>query len=115
MKNVITRYAIMVKHDLDKLLTARFITPVEEAIWLSPIVVVPKKNGKLCIYIDFKRLNAATEKDPYLLPFMEEVLDMVARHKVYSFLDRFSSYHQIMITPKDRYKTTFITKWGAFV
>jgi hypothetical protein len=86
-------YAIMVKHDLDKLLTARFITLVEEAIWLSPIVVVPKKNGKLCIYIDFKRLNATTKKDPYPLPFMDEVLDLVAKHEVYSFLDKFSNYH----------------------
>jgi hypothetical protein len=62
---------------------------VEEATWLSPIVVVPKKNGKLCICVDFQKLNAATKKDLYPLPFMEEALDMVARHKVYSFLDRF--------------------------
>jgi hypothetical protein len=45
------------------------------------------------IYVDFRRLNVATKKDPYPLPFMEEVLDMVARHEVYSFFDGFFSYH----------------------
>jgi hypothetical protein len=42
------------------------------------------------------------KKDPYLLPFMEEVLDMVARHEIYLFLDDFSSYHQIMIALEDK-------------
>jgi hypothetical protein len=69
---------------MDKLLITRFIVPMEEATWLSP-----KKNGKLCICIDFKKLNATTKKNPYPLPFME-VLDMVTKHEVYSFLDGFS-------------------------
>ncbi len=46
---------------------------------------------------------------------MQEVLDVVAKHKIYSFLDKFFSYHQIMITLKDKYKTTFIIKWGIFM
>jgi len=62
-------YAVIVKQDLDKLLLARFITL---------IVVVPKKNGKLRICVDFRKLNVASKKDPYPLPFMEKVLDMVA-------------------------------------
>jgi hypothetical protein len=106
-------YAQAVKADLDKLLQAGFIEPVDQATWLSPIVVVPK-NGKLRMCIDFRRLNTATKKDPYSLPFTDEVLDSVAGHKMYSFLDGFSGYHQIKINPEDRHKTTFITDWGAF-
>jgi hypothetical protein len=49
-----------------------FIKLVEEATWLSSIVVVPKKNGKLKIYVDFRKLNATTKKDPYPLPFTNE-------------------------------------------
>jgi hypothetical protein len=60
---------------------------MEEATWLSPIMVVPKKNDKLQICVDFCKLNVATKKDPYPLPFTEVVLDMVASHEVYSFLD----------------------------
>jgi hypothetical protein len=48
-----------------------------------------KKNGKLKICVDFKKLNAATKKDPYLLPFMDEVINIVAGHEVYTFLDGF--------------------------
>jgi hypothetical protein len=38
---------------------------VEEATWLSPIMVIPKKNGKLAIYGDFRKLNVTTKKDPF--------------------------------------------------
>jgi hypothetical protein len=67
-------------------------------------VVVPRKNGKLKIYIDFKKLNVATKKDPYPLPFINKVLNTLARYETYSFLDRYSRYHHISIVPKDKYK-----------
>jgi len=56
------------------LLAIGFIQYVKGATWFSPIVVVPIKNGKLKIYIDFIKLNAATKKNPYHLPFTNEVL-----------------------------------------
>jgi hypothetical protein len=61
-------YVAIVKQNIDKLLVVAFIKSVKEAIWLFPIMVVPKKNGKLRIYVDFKKLNVVTKKDPYLLP-----------------------------------------------
>jgi hypothetical protein len=70
-----------------------FIIPMEEATWLSPIVVVSKKNQKLRICMDFRKLNVAKKNEPYPLPFMEEILDMVLGHEVYSFLDGFLGYH----------------------
>jgi hypothetical protein len=82
---------------------------------LSPIIIVPQKNGKLKIYIDLKKLNAATKKDPYPLPFTDEVLNTIARYEAYSFLDGYSRYHQISIAPKDKYKITFVTNLGAFI
>jgi hypothetical protein len=62
-------YATIVKQDLDKLLNVGFIALVEEVSWISPIVIVSKKNGKLMIYMDFQQFNATTKKDPYPLPF----------------------------------------------
>jgi hypothetical protein len=70
-------YVTTSKQDIDKLLATGFIQFVGEATWLSPIVVVPKKNGKLKIYIDFLKLNTTTKKDPYPLPFTYEVLNIV--------------------------------------
>ncbi len=67
-----SNYVTKVKQDVDKLLVAGFIEYVE-VTWLSPIVVVPKKNGKLKICTDFRKLNATTKKDPYPLPLTYEV------------------------------------------
>jgi nucleosome binding factor SPN SPT16 subunit len=97
------------------LLAVGFIKPIEETIWLSPIVVMPKKNGKLKIYVDFRKLNVVMKKYPYPLPFINEVINIIARHEVYTFLDGFFGYHQISRALEDQYKTAFITDWGAFV
>jgi hypothetical protein len=73
------------------------------------------KNGKLKICVDFRKFNATTKKDPYLLPFINEVINTIVKHEVYTFLDGFSGYHQISIVPKNQYKTAFDTNWGVFV
>ncbi len=75
-------------------------------------MVIPEKNGQFKIYVDFKKLNVATKKDPYPLPFTNEVLNIIVGHDVYSFLD---GYHQISIALKDIYKTTFVTDYGTFI
>jgi hypothetical protein len=83
-------YVTIVKQDIDKLLVVGFIQLVEEATWLSPIVVAPKKNDKLRICRDFKKLNVAMKKDPYPLPFTNEMLNTIAGYEAYSFLDGYS-------------------------
>jgi len=86
-------YATIVKHDINKLLTLGFIKHVEDATWLFPIVVVCKKSGKLKICVDFRKFNVAIKKYPYSLHFINEVINIVAKHEVYMFLDSFSRYH----------------------
>ncbi len=68
------------------MLVVGFIQSIEEATWLSHIVVIPKKNGKQKIYIDFKKLNAATKKDPYVLPFTNEMLNTIVGYEAHFFL-----------------------------
>jgi hypothetical protein len=102
-------YVTVVKQEIDKLLAIGFIEFVKEATWLSPIVIVPKKNDKMKTCIDFRKLNATTKKDPYPLPFTYEVLNTVARYEAYYFFDGYLGYHQISIALNDRYKTTFVT------
>jgi len=86
-------YVTIVKHDVDKLHVVGFIKLVEEATWLSPMAIVPKKNGKLRICVDFRKLNVVTKKDPYSLLFMDEVINIVTGHEVYTFLDKFLRYY----------------------
>ncbi len=67
----------MIQEYLDHLLEVRFITLIGLMNWLSPIMIVPQKNGKLCICVDYRQLNFLTKKDPYPFPFSEEVIDLV--------------------------------------
>ncbi len=76
---------------------------------------MPKKNKKLRICVDFRKHNATTKKDAYFYLFSIEVINIVARHKVYKFLNGFYGYHNISITPKDQYKTAFVTNSRVFV
>jgi hypothetical protein len=78
-------YALRVREDLDKLLDTRFIYLIETIQWLSPLGIVSKKNGKLRICVDYQKLNAQTKKDPFPLPFLDLVLDSMAKHEMYSF------------------------------
>ena len=57
--------------------------------------------------IDYKNLNAITRKDHFPLPFLDQVLERVAGHKYYCFLDGYSGYYQIEIALEDQEKTTF--------
>lgn len=51
--------------------------------------------------VDFKPLNEKTQKDPYPLPFIDEILDSLAIFEKYSVCDGFSRYFQRLIAPKD--------------
>ncbi|KAL3697673.1 hypothetical protein R1sor_011749 [Riccia sorocarpa] len=102
------KYSLMVKDEIDKYLKADIIYPVLSSEWVSPIVIVPKKNGKIRVCQDFKK------KDHHPLPFIDQVLDQVSGHECYSFLDGFSGYNQVSIREEDQNKTTFTTEWGTF-
>jgi hypothetical protein len=85
----------IVKEELQKLLRANLIYPISDSQWVSPLVIVPKKNGKWRICVDFRELNKATHRDYFPLPFIDQVLDTLSGKKYFSFLDGFSGYNQI--------------------
>ena len=95
------KYEMIVKDEIDKLLNAGFIYEIKHTKWVSLIVIVMKKNGKIWVCLDLKKVNAATVRDHYPLPFTEHVLERVVGHEAYSFLDGFSGYNQVSIDPKD--------------
>jgi hypothetical protein len=72
----------IVKEDLQKLLNVRFIYPISDSKWASPLVVVPKKvTGKWRICVDLWEPNKATLKDCFSLPFIDQVLDSLSGKK----------------------------------
>ena len=89
--------------------------------------MVPKKGGIIVIrneedelittrrvYIDYKKLNTSTRKDHYPLPFIDQMLDRLAKHPHYYFLYGYSSYNKIVIALEDQEKTTFTCPYGTY-
>jgi hypothetical protein len=108
------KYKEKVKQELDKMLEAGVIFPVEESEWISPMVIQPKKLGEIRICLDLRGLNVACVHNPFPTPFTDEVLENVGGKEVYSFIDGFSGYHQVRIVEEDKTKTTFAIEWGCF-
>ncbi|GKA01104.1 reverse transcriptase domain-containing protein [Tanacetum coccineum] len=122
----------VIKKEVEKLLDAGLIYPISDSPWVSPVHCVPKKGGftvvandeneliptrlvtgwRVCI--DYRKLNEATRKDHFPLPFMDQMLERLAGNDYYCFLDGFSGYFQIPIDPKDQEKTTFTCPYGTF-
>nr|GEV88343.1 reverse transcriptase domain-containing protein [Tanacetum cinerariifolium] len=100
--------------------------------WVSPIHCVPKKGGMIVVpnennkliparlvtgwrvCIDYRKLNDATRKDYFPVPFMDQILERLTGNEFYYFLDGFSGYFQILIDPQDQEKTTFTCLYGPF-
>nr|GEW84189.1 reverse transcriptase domain-containing protein [Tanacetum cinerariifolium] len=115
-----------------KLFDAGLVYPISDSPWVSPVHCVPKKGGftvvenedneliSTCLVmswrvcIDYRKLNEATRKDHFPLPFMDQILERLAGNQYYCFLDGFSGYFQIPIDPKDQEKTTFTCPYRTF-
>nr|GEV72981.1 reverse transcriptase domain-containing protein [Tanacetum cinerariifolium] len=122
----------VIKKEVLKHLGVRLIYPISNSPWVSPVHWVPKKGGftvveneeneliptrlvtgwRVCI--DYKKLNDATHKDHFPLPFTDQMLERLAGNEYYCFLDGFSGYFQIPIDPQDQEKTTFTCPYGTF-
>lgn len=98
---------------INKMLKLKIIEPSHSA-WASPVVIVPKKNGKARFCVDDRRLNNITKKDAYPLPRMEDCLDSLGDAKVFTSLDCTAGYWQVPLRPADREKTAFTTHAGIY-
>nr|GEV21990.1 reverse transcriptase domain-containing protein [Tanacetum cinerariifolium] len=122
----------VIKKEVEKLLDAGLMYPISDSPWVSPVHCVPKKGGMTVIKndknelvptrlvtgwrvcIDYRKLNEATRKDHFPLPFIDQMLERLAGNEYYCFLDGFFGYFQIPIDPKDQEKTTFTCPYGTF-
>jgi hypothetical protein len=122
----------VVKKEVLKLLKAGVIYPVSDGEWVSSVQVVSKKGGMTVILnekneliprwtfiswqrcIDYRKLNKATQKDHFPLPFIDEMLERLANHSFFCYLDGYSGYHQILIHLDDQSKIIFTCPYGNF-
>ena len=78
------------------------------------MVMVKKANEKWRMCVDFMDLNRACPKDSYLLPQIDILVDLMAKHQLLSFMDAFSGYNQIRLDEADQEKISFFTSQGLF-
>ncbi|XP_070667355.1 uncharacterized protein [Malus domestica] len=122
----------VVRVEVMMLLDAGIIYPISDSKWVSLTQVVPKKTGitvvkndnnelvptrmttgwELCV--DYRKPNNSTRNDHFLLPFIDQMLERLAGHPFYCFLDGYSGYNQIPIAPEDQDKTTFTCPFSTF-
>jgi hypothetical protein len=93
--------------EITMLLEAGFIRQCRYAEWISNIVPVYKKNGKLRVCIDFRDLNKETPMDGYPIRVAGALVNATAGHKVISFMDGNAGYNQIFMVIEDIAKTPF--------
>ena len=87
----------LIQSEVKKLLDAKIIFKVRHSEWVSNLVPVRKKSGEIKLCVDFVNLNRASDKDNYPVPPMEQILQMVSGSKLFSLLDGFSSYNQVLV------------------
>ena len=122
----------VIKDEILKWLNAGIIYPISDSPWVSPVHVVPKKAGitvmtndkgeelqtrlltKWRVCIDYLKLNAATKKDHFPLPFIDQILDKLSGQGFYCFLDGYSGYNQLAIHPNDQEKMSFTCPFGTY-
>ena len=64
--------------------------------------------------IDYHKLNAATRKNHFSLSFIDQMVECLAEHEYYYFLDGYSGYNQVPVDPKDQEKTICTCPFGTF-
>ena len=103
-------WALLIKEEVEKQLKERFMEVVEDTQWLANIVPVSKKDGKVRMCVDYRDLNKACPKDDFPLPHIDTLIDSAVASAMYSFMDGFAGYNQIMMAVIDKLKTSFTTE-----
>jgi len=98
---------------INKNLNTGFICPTASS-HTAPVLFVKKKDGSLCLCVDFQGLNKITKKDHYPLPLISDLLDSPSHAKIYLKINLWHTYHLVQIAPGDEWKTAFHTRYGSY-
>ena len=101
------------KEFIEKNLNTGFIWPTS-SLYSAPVLFVKKKDGSLCLCVDFHSLNRISKKNRYLLLLISDLLDSPYKAWVYSKIDLHHAYHLVCIASGNEWKTAFKTRYGSF-
>ena len=102
-----------VERQVADLVQRGMVEPADGA-WSSPVVLVRKKDQSWRLCVDYRWLNAATRKDAYPLPRIDDSLDALAGSMYFSTLDLVSGYWQVPLDQDAREKSAFVTRGGLW-
>jgi len=102
-----------VRKEVQDLLKQGIIRP-SKSPWASPVVIVAKKNGRIRLCVDFRRLNAVTVTDNFPIPNMETLLEKASRSKLITTLDLVKGFHQVPVDKSSIPKTSFVLPFGKY-
>nr|CAD2198695.1 unnamed protein product [Meloidogyne enterolobii] len=103
-----------VEKQIKEMIKQNIIKPSSSA-WASPIVLVKKADGKSWRFaVDYRALNKCTKKQTYLLPRIQDLLDVVGGKSLFSIFDLQSGFHQVKMNKKHTDRTAFITHCGLY-
>jgi len=107
-------YLPLIDQHVNEMMRNNVIEPRSGSEWISNVVLVKKKDGSLRYCIDYRRLNAVTQKANYPLPRIDACHDSLGGNTLFSCLDMRSSYWQVRVSDEDVDKTCFVTRKGVY-
>ena len=104
----------VIESELKKFRNSDFVRKEQHPDWVSNIIPVPKKTGKIRICIDYRNLKATCPKDEFPLLITDVMIDNMCDFERISFIIGFSGYNQIKMYPEDEKHTSFRTPVGIY-
>ena len=95
LRRVKPEMLLKIKEEVKKQLDAGFLEVSKYPQWVANIVLVPKKDGKVQMCVDYQDLNIASPNDNFPLSHIDTLIDNKAKHSLFSFIDGFSGYYQL--------------------
>ena len=106
-------YKDLVARELKEMEESGIIEP-STSEWVSPIVLVKKKDGSLRMCVDYRRLNSVTQIDAYPMPRIDDLIDQLGKARFITTLHLTRGYWQMPVAAGDQYKTAFTTPYGLY-
>ena len=104
---------LCLEEEVKRLLETGLIQP-STSPWASPVIVVPKQDETVRLYVNYRKLNSVTVPDPFPMPLAEELIDRLGIAKIVTILDLAKGYYQVPVHKESVEKTAFVTPMGKY-